>query len=106
MNTSPIAQLLLRRVAAELDTDLEHLDPKDVMRYDREVYDACYTEESNIQDKDVPTVGACVVSMCHVLDRTSGVLTPDLLLHLRGILRYLAAAEEAEVAVYRSRARQ
>ncbi len=36
------AELLLQRVAAELDTDLEHLDPKDVMRYDRDVYDACY----------------------------------------------------------------
>lgn len=37
-------ELLLRRVAAELDTDLDHLDPKDVMRYDRSVYDVCYTE--------------------------------------------------------------
>jgi hypothetical protein len=37
-----VKRLLLQRVAAELDTDLDHLDPKDVMRYDREVYDACY----------------------------------------------------------------
>jgi hypothetical protein len=46
MDTSPAATLLLRRIAAELDTDLEHLDPKDVMRYDREVYDACYLSPS------------------------------------------------------------
>ena len=79
---SKTVELLLRRVAAELDTDLEHLDPKDVMRYDREVYDACYTLGIlSVQDKDVPSVGACVTSMGHVLDMTQGVLAPSLRLH-------------------------
>lgn len=87
-------ELLLRRIAAELDTDLEHLDPKDVMRYDREVYDACY---GILDDPDAPSIGACITSMCHVLDRTSGVLTPELRDHLRGILQYLTAAESAEI---------
>lgn len=102
MNTSATSLLLLRRVAAELDTDLEHLDPKDVMRYDRDVYDACYRDSSTYaMDDFVPSVGACITSMCHVTDTTRGVLSDDLHKHLRGVLLYLATVETAESARHR-----
>jgi hypothetical protein len=51
-------------------------------------------------DEFVPSVGACITSMGHVLDVTQGVLSPDLRKHLRGVLRYLAAAEAAETAAH------
>lgn len=105
MSGTAVTQLLLRRVAAELDTDLEHLDPKDVMRYDRDVYDACYltVDEPTDDDDFVPSVGACITSMGYVLDVTQGVLTPNIRRHLRGVLLYLADVETAEAQSHHNR---
>lgn len=36
---------LKRYVAAALETDIDHLDPKDVMRFDRDVYDFLYVHD-------------------------------------------------------------
>lgn len=43
MVPDPRAEVLLKqRLARDLETTVERLDPKDVMRYDREAYDVLY----------------------------------------------------------------